>query len=54
MALPSKAELTLPEIRALLAPLVADAAGFDGWSDAAVDAAAQTAGIDPAVARLAL
>ncbi|WEK45996.1 MAG: COQ9 family protein [Candidatus Andeanibacterium colombiense] len=53
MALPSKADLTLDEIRGLLAPLVAEAACFDGWSDAAVEAAAGQAGIDPAVARLA-
>lgn len=44
---------TLDEIRLALAPLVADAAAFDGWTDAAVEAAADSAGIDPAVARLA-
>jgi ubiquinone biosynthesis protein COQ9 len=47
------ADLTLDEMRAALAPLVADAAAFDGWSDRAVEAAAGRAGIDPAVARLA-
>jgi len=46
-------DLTLDEIRAHLAPLVAAAAAFDGWSDKAVEDAAGRAGIDPAVARLA-
>jgi ubiquinone biosynthesis protein COQ9 len=47
------ADPTLDEMRALVAPLVADAAAFDGWSEKAVDEAAGRAGIDPAVARLA-
>jgi ubiquinone biosynthesis protein COQ9 len=47
------ADLTLDEMRAQLAPLIADAAAFDGWSDQAVSDAAARAGIDPAVARLA-
>jgi ubiquinone biosynthesis protein COQ9 len=34
-----------------LAPLIADAAAFDGWTDAAVVAAAEIAGIDPEAAR---
>lgn len=46
-------DLILDEIRLVLAPHVADAATFDGWSDAAVEAAADAAQIDPAVARLA-
>lgn len=46
-------DATLEEIRALLAPAVADAAAFDGWSTAAVDSAARAAGVDAAVARLA-
>lgn len=46
-------DLTLDEIRSLLAPLLADAAAFDGWSHAAVTEAAGQAGIDPDVARLA-
>lgn len=46
-------EPTLDEIRAQLAPLVADAACFDGWGDAAIEHASAQAGIDPAVARLA-
>ena len=36
-----------------LAPLIADAAAFDGWTDAAVVAAADIAGVDPAAARFA-
>lgn len=47
------AELTLDQIRVLLAPAIASAAGFDGWSDAALVAAAMDAGIAPEVARLA-
>ena len=47
------ADLTLPELRIALAPAVADSAVFDGWSDAAVDAAAMQHGVDPAIARLA-
>jgi ubiquinone biosynthesis protein COQ9 len=47
------ADLSLDEMRRALAPLVADAAAFDGWGDAAVDHAAQQAGIDPAAARYA-
>ncbi len=41
---------TLDEIRMDLAPLVAESAIFDGWSDAAVTAAAQSGGIAPAAA----
>jgi len=36
-----------------LAPLIADAAAFDGWTDAAVLAAAEIAGVDPEAARFA-
>lgn len=46
-------DLTLDEIRLQLAPAIADAAVFDGWSDVAVQSAAALHGIDPAVARLA-
>jgi len=46
-------DLTLDEIRLLLAPTIAEAAAFDGWSDTAVEAAAAQHRIDPAVARLA-
>ncbi|WP_068074895.1 COQ9 family protein [Novosphingobium lentum] len=51
MAVP--ADATLDELRLALAPAVAQAAIFDGWSDAAIDGAAQAEGVDPAVARLA-
>lgn len=44
---------TLDEIRAALAPLVAENAAFDGWNARAVAAAAASAGIDPDLARLA-
>ncbi len=44
---------TLDEIRFALAPAIADAAVFDGWTMAAVEAAAEQRGVDPAVARLA-
>lgn len=46
-------DLTLDEIRAALAPGIADNAAFDGWSDAARDMAAEAAGIDRDLARLA-
>lgn len=46
-------DLTLPELRLALAPAVATAAVFDGWSDIAVDTAAIELGVAPAVARLA-
>ncbi|OYW87099.1 MAG: RpsU-divergently transcribed [Sphingobium sp. 32-64-5] len=44
---------TIDEIRAALAPLVASHAAFDGWTAAAVEAAAMEARVAPAVARLA-
>lgn len=44
---------TLDDIRALLAPLIADNAAFDGWSETALETAAGQAGIAPAVARIA-
>jgi len=46
-------DLTLDEIRAVLAPGIAANAAFDGWSDAARDMAAQDEGIDTDVAALA-
>jgi ubiquinone biosynthesis protein COQ9 len=49
----SAADLTLDELRLELAPEIAAAAIFDGWSDAALVSASETAGADPAVARLA-
>lgn len=53
MVAAAPADLTLEEIRPLLAPGIADAAVFDGWTDAALVSAAETGGIDPDVARLA-
>ena len=46
-------DLTLDEIRALLAPGIASNAAFDGWGDAARDMAASAAGVDADIARLA-
>ena len=53
IATPPDADLTLDEIRALLAPDLAANAAFDGWGDAARDMAADFHGIDADVARLA-
>lgn len=47
------AELTLDELRLALAPEIAAAAVFDGWSESALLYAAEAAGVDPDVARLA-
>ena len=44
---------TLDELRVALAPEIARAAVFDGWSDAVLEQAAALAGADAAVARLA-
>jgi len=46
-------DLTLDELRVALAPAIADAAVFDGWSDAALVSAAELDDVDPDVARLA-
>ncbi len=46
-------DATLDELRLILAPGIAQAAVFDGWSDTALDAVAQSEGVDPAIARLA-
>ena len=46
-------DLTLAEVRLLLAPKIARAAAFDGWTMAAVEMAAQEAGVDPGTARIA-
>ncbi len=46
-------DLTLDELRLALAPAIASAATFDGWSKTAVAAAARSEGVDPAVAALA-
>lgn len=48
------ADLTLDELRPVMGPALADAAVFDGWSDAALEMAAQDVGVDPDVARLAV
>ena len=44
---------TLDEVRAFLAPELAAQAAFDGWNEEAVLAAAELAGVDPDLARLA-
>jgi ubiquinone biosynthesis protein COQ9 len=44
---------TLDELRLALAPEIARAAVFDGWTDGALRQAAALAGVNPAVARLA-
>lgn len=46
-------DTSLDALRLRLAPAIADAAAFDGWSDAAVTAAAEEHGVDPALARFA-
>ena len=46
-------DLTLDEVRALLAPAIAANAAFDGWGDASRDLAAESHDIDADVARLA-
>ena len=50
---PGIADLTLDELRLALAPAIADAAVFDGWSDEALVMAAEQLGADIDVARLA-
>lgn len=47
------ADMTLDELALALAPAIADSAAFDGWSDAALVSAAEMAGADIDVARLA-
>lgn len=47
------AEMTLDELRPALAPAIAEAAVFDGWSELAVRNAAEQAGVNPDVAALA-
>lgn len=51
---PAADDLTLEEMRSLLAPKVARHAAFDGWGDAAVGAAAADCGIDAGLARIAM
>lgn len=47
------ADLTLDEVRAALAPLIAENAAFDGWTPEALTLAADQAGVDQDIARLA-
>lgn len=47
------ANMTLGELRVQLAPHIADAAVFDGWTASALDEAARAVGVDADVARLA-
>ena len=47
------ADLTLDELRVALAPAIADAAVFDGWTPEALKAASEQEGVDFDVARLA-
>lgn len=46
-------DLTLEDLRIALAPAIADAAVFDGWTPLAVTNAAQAEGVDPEVAKFA-
>jgi len=46
-------DLTLDEVRALLAPVLPRHAAFDGWRSEAVAMAAQEKGVDPDIAALA-
>ena len=41
----SMADLTLDELRLVLAPEIAAAAAFDGWSDVAIEHAAASKGV---------
>ena len=50
---PTLGDATLDELRLALAPRIAANAAFDGWGDAALGEAADAAGIDRDVARLA-
>lgn len=52
-AMDAPVDHSLAGLRLALAPGIARAAVFDGWSDAALVAAAEGHGINPAVARLA-
>jgi ubiquinone biosynthesis protein COQ9 len=47
------ADPTLDEIRAALAPMIAEGAAFDGFTPVAVADAARKAGVDPDVAQIA-
>jgi len=47
------ADMTLDELRLALAPDIAASAIFDGWNATALTAAAEMAGVDPDIAKLA-
>jgi len=47
------ADMTLDELAVALAPDIAASAIFDGWNETALVAAAEMAGVDPEVAKLA-
>ncbi|MBV7265055.1 COQ9 family protein [Erythrobacter ani] len=50
---PDFADMTLDELRIALAPEIAASAIFDGWNETALLAAADMAGADPDIAKLA-
>ena len=50
---PDHRDMTLDELRLYLAPMIADAAVFDGWGEEALAMTAEMADVDPDVARLA-
>ncbi|MEM7781377.1 MAG: COQ9 family protein [Pseudomonadota bacterium] len=50
---PDFADITLDELRVALAPDIAASAIFDGWNETALEAAAEMAGADVDVAKLA-
>ena len=51
--MPISPDLTLDDLRIALAPAIADAAVFDGWTPLAVTNAAEAEGVDPEVAKFA-
>lgn len=53
MGMSDTQDLTLDEVRALLAPVLPHHAAFDGWRGQAVAMAAQEKGVDPDIAALA-
>ena len=52
-AIPTSDDATLDDLRRRLAPAIAAAAAFDGWSAESVRTAAQVAGVDPDAALFA-
>lgn len=53
MSVTLPADPTLDEVRAALAPLIAENAAFDGWTPEALTLAADQGGVDQDIARLA-